>query len=1031
VNYVGEVDATAGTTLWYIQGTDLDAVAIYSAALTASNADELAIIEGALSGDDTITLSPFNDQMSGFGGNDQISGGAGNDFLSGGAGDDTIMGGADVDTAVYTGLRADYQVTVDDQGYHVMDQRTEGSEGTDLVTDVEQFQFADGLVLATNLITNVAPIFTSGTTATIAENALVTTVVYQAAATDTDAGQTLTYSLGGSDAAAFDIDSSTGAVTLKNSADFEAQSSYAISIIATDTGDPVETATQDVAISVVDINEAPTVTSAASATIAENAPIATEVYKVIASDPDANATLTYSLSGDDAALFNIDPSTGSVTLASPADFETKSSYSINVIANDGGDPALSSTQAVTINVTDVNDAPVVAQEILDQSSSEDAAWSFTVPADVFSDVDNATLTFTASLGNDEALPSWLSFDADTRTFSGTPPANFSGGIDLKVTASDGALSGSDTFTLTVTPVNDIPAAADDTVVIGGTSATYSSAALLANDSDVDGDALTITAVGTASHGTVTLNGSDIVFTPGLDFVSSGGFDYTVSDGHGGTDTAHVTVNLGLTGTVADGYLAGATVYADVNGNSELDTGEPSTTSDANGDFVLADGQGGALRAFGGTNIDTGRLNELHLSAPIGSTVVNPLTTLIETLVEGGDSIANAEAKVEQAFNLDAGLDLTQLDLIEAAPNNPQAFAAQQAAVAVADVLGAVATANGDTDAALDQLASLIDAGGAVDLTASAVLDNVIAAGLPNASAEERAGLVAEAQQTTTAIYAAEDLAGIIQAQLDVSEQPGWRMFTRDGFVGEIGGTGEVFGTGDFQDITVIDTAGTVTFDPSFNRGGDIVRLSGDADAWFIERSGSNAVLTDGDTIVRVAVGTTGMALVFDDGARTLHYDSTAASMKIGDQSFAEGFTTVTAAADGVSLPTGGDADALARLLLPEGGEVVAGGHLDVFGTNGAEKVMLTHGDITLDPSFNRGNDDVTLDDPVATFTAALSGSNVVLEGADTHLVIPVGTGLALAFADGEAALTYNAQLNEVLIGTQVIGHTAAPLTDFA
>ena len=57
---------------------------------------------------------------------------------------------------------------------------------------------------------------------------------------------------------------------------------------------------------------------------------------------------------------------------------------------------------------------------------------------------------------DRHCRSWLSFDATTQTFSGTPPLNYTGDLDLKVIASDGALIVSDTFTLTVMPVNDAP-----------------------------------------------------------------------------------------------------------------------------------------------------------------------------------------------------------------------------------------------------------------------------------------------------------------------------------------------------------------------------------------------------------------------------------------------------------------------------------------------------------------------------------------------------------------------------------------------
>jgi hypothetical protein len=100
-------------------------------------------------------------------------------------------------------------------------------------------------------------------------------------------------------------------------------------------------------------------------------------------------------------------------------------------------------------VTAVNDTPVLSAAIPDQVSAENAAWSYQVASGAFSDVDGTALTYSATLGDGAALPSWLSFNASTRTFSGTPPQNFAGTLNLKVTASDGSLSASDTFILSV------------------------------------------------------------------------------------------------------------------------------------------------------------------------------------------------------------------------------------------------------------------------------------------------------------------------------------------------------------------------------------------------------------------------------------------------------------------------------------------------------------------------------------------------------------------------------------------------------
>lgn len=99
---------------------------------------------------------------------------------------------------------------------------------------------------------NRAPTITSGGTATVEENADVSTVVYQVVATDPD-GDPLTYSLGGPDAAAFQI-SSTGAVTLREPADFENKSSYNFDVIVSDGS---LSATQSVTLTVTDLPDGP------------------------------------------------------------------------------------------------------------------------------------------------------------------------------------------------------------------------------------------------------------------------------------------------------------------------------------------------------------------------------------------------------------------------------------------------------------------------------------------------------------------------------------------------------------------------------------------------------------------------------------------------------------------------------------------------------------------------------------------------------------------------------------------------------
>ncbi|TKB95331.1 MAG: hypothetical protein E8D41_00810 [Nitrospira sp.] len=111
----------------------------------------------------------------------------------------------------------------------------------------------------------------------------------------------------------------------------------------------------------------------------------------------------------------------------------------------------------------VNHAPTVANALADQTVLEDAPFSIQVPANTFADEDvihGDTVTYSASLATGNALPTWLSFNATTRTFTGTLDDAQVGSLDLRVTATDrGNLSVSDVFTLAVTNVNEAPTVA--------------------------------------------------------------------------------------------------------------------------------------------------------------------------------------------------------------------------------------------------------------------------------------------------------------------------------------------------------------------------------------------------------------------------------------------------------------------------------------------------------------------------------------------------------------------------------------------
>ena len=224
-------------------------------------------------------------------------------------------------------------------------------------TDLDKLSFERQLTIGVSNV-NETPTNLTLSNSTVAENKAVGTVVGNLTTTDPDTGNTFTYSLvsgtGATDNSLFTIvDNQLQTNSVLN---FESKNSYRIRVKTTDL-DKLSFERQ-LTIGVSNVNEAPVIISAATATFAENG---TEtVYTVTATDADANTTLTYSLSGADANLFNIN--NRAVTFKTAPNFEAPSDngannvYNINVIASDG---TLTDTEAVAITVTNVSEAPTL------------------------------------------------------------------------------------------------------------------------------------------------------------------------------------------------------------------------------------------------------------------------------------------------------------------------------------------------------------------------------------------------------------------------------------------------------------------------------------------------------------------------------------------------------------------------------------------------------------------------------------------------------------------------------------------------
>ena len=223
---------------------------------------------------------------------------------------------------------------------------------------IDQNEDHPGLYLDITIPTNNLPVFTEGasTTRSVAENTVSdTNIGAPVAATDTDTHNILTYTLSGTDASSFSIVPTSGQLQTSAALDYETKASYSVTVDVSDSDGGSDSI--PVTITVTNVNETPSfATDTATRSIAENTASGEDIgAAVVATDPDSDDTLTYTLGGTDVDSFSIINTSGQLRTNVALDHETKDSYSVTVTATDGDN--LSDTTTVTISVTDVNEAP--------------------------------------------------------------------------------------------------------------------------------------------------------------------------------------------------------------------------------------------------------------------------------------------------------------------------------------------------------------------------------------------------------------------------------------------------------------------------------------------------------------------------------------------------------------------------------------------------------------------------------------------------------------------------------------------------
>ena len=299
----------------------------------------------------------------------------------------------------------------------------------------------------------------------VEEHSPLQTSIVTILATDADSGSNadITYSIfSGNIQQLLEVNTSSGVISVSGDIDRERLASFSLIVQASDAGDPSRSSTAEVVITVDDINDnAPEFNpSSYSADVREDTPTATPftILTVFASDADVpgtlNSAIIYSIApGSDNVTFSLNASSGEFRLEEPLDFEITQSYRINIIATDGGNPAMSTSAVVDIRVVNINEDPPVLSGDRTVNVSELSHVTSTVDRFTAFDPDNGTVTFTFTFGNSEGKFS-IGESSGSITLVTTLDFESTRQYVLEITASDGGLSTSATLTVNVIDENE-------------------------------------------------------------------------------------------------------------------------------------------------------------------------------------------------------------------------------------------------------------------------------------------------------------------------------------------------------------------------------------------------------------------------------------------------------------------------------------------------------------------------------------------------------------------------------------------------
>ena len=402
----------------------------------------------------------------------------------------------------------------------------------------------------------------SPATVSLDENSANGTAVHTVAASDEDLpAQNLTYSItSGNALGAFQINQSTGAITVADTSDldFETNPSFNLTVQAEDDGTPVENDSDTITINLNNLNETPVV-NAATLSLAENSANGTSVGTVTSSDPDAGQTVTYAITGGNTGgAFQINSSTGEITVAdaNDVDFETNPSFSLTVEATDNGSPALSGSNTIAVNLTNVNEAPTDIA-LSDNTAPENAAINTVTGVLSGTDPDagdSSALTFSFASGAGDTDNARFNINHANNQLRASEVFDHEtqGPFSVRIRATDGgSLQYEEVFQIVVEDLNDFPSMNGDTFSLNENSANGTSVGTASSSDEDAGQTPSYAITGGNTGGAFQINSSTgeitVADTNDVDYETTPSFALTVQVTDDGSpalsDSATITINL--------------------------------------------------------------------------------------------------------------------------------------------------------------------------------------------------------------------------------------------------------------------------------------------------------------------------------------------------------------------------------------------------------------------------------------------------------------------------------------------------------